>query len=63
MGKKIEMVEPTLEEMNDYLDWRIAILEQAIIDADKFPMPLAARTILREALKRDDPNKPAKRKR
>lgn len=55
--KELASIECTLEKMNDFLDWRVSVLEQAIIDADKFPMPLAARTILREALEKDEPER------
>lgn len=52
---------PTVQEICDMLDWRVSVLEQAIIDADKFPMALKARTILKTALENDVPPKPERK--
>jgi hypothetical protein len=54
---------PSLQEIADMLCWRVSVLEQAIIDADKFPMALDARTILRTALENDHPPQAKKRAR
>lgn len=49
-----------IEEVARLLSWRVSILEQAIIDADKFPMPLKCRKLLLDALEYDHPSKTKK---